>query len=125
MRVLVCGGRDYKDRKAVFDFLNRLHSRHTITHVIQGGAKGTDRLADEWAELNWMGRIQFAADWKTHGKAAGPIRNKAMLEQGVPDLVVAFPGGRGTENMKTQARAAGVKVIEFRPAPPPDNEPRR
>jgi UDP-N-acetylmuramoylalanine-D-glutamate ligase len=54
----------------------------------------------------------YEADWDTHGKAAGPIRNKRMLDEGKPDLVVAFPGGRGTANMISQARKAGVEVIE-------------
>jgi hypothetical protein len=40
----------------------------------------------------------------------GPIRNKPMLEEGKPDLVVAFPSGRGTANMMKQAREAGVPV---------------
>ncbi|MEM9912925.1 MAG: hypothetical protein AAF922_19365 [Pseudomonadota bacterium] len=48
------------------------------------------------------------------GRAAGPIRNKEMLDEGCPDLVVAFPGGRGTANMVKQAQAAGVEVLDKR-----------
>lgn len=50
------------------------------------------------------------ADWKKHGKAAGPIRNGIMLRDGKPDMVVAFPGGRGTANMVDQARLADLIV---------------
>lgn len=46
----------------------------------------------------------------TNGKAAGPIRNQRMLDEGKPDLVVAFPGGRGTADMVRRAKAAGVPV---------------
>lgn len=55
----------------------------------------------------------FPADWTTHGKAAGPIRNSQMLKEGLPDLVVAFlaPDSRGTANMIAQAEKAGVKTI--------------
>jgi hypothetical protein len=51
------------------------------------------------------------AEWKKHGDRAGPIRNRAMLDLGKPELVVAFEGGTGTMNMTAAATAAGVKVL--------------
>lgn len=54
----------------------------------------------------------FPADWGSLGKAAGPIRNSLMLTEANPSLVIAFPGGKGTADMISKARAAGVKVIE-------------
>ena len=57
-----------------------------------------------------MAALAYPANWKKHGRAAGPIRNKQMLEEAKPDLVIAFPGGAGTANMVKQAREAGVKV---------------
>jgi hypothetical protein len=56
----------------------------------------------------------YPADWRLHGRAAGPIRNTLMLVEGRPDLVVAFPGGQGTADMTKKALRAGVKV--WRPA---------
>jgi ABC-type sugar transport system substrate-binding protein len=35
-----------------------------------------------------------------------------MLDEGKPDIVVAFPGGTGTADMVRRARKAGVVVIE-------------
>jgi hypothetical protein len=35
-----------------------------------------------------------------------------MLDEGKPDLVVAFPGGGGTKDMITRALGAGVSVHE-------------
>jgi hypothetical protein len=52
----------------------------------------------------------YVAQWKKHGRAAGPIRNQRMLDEGKPDLVVAFPGGRGTADMIRRAERAGVPV---------------
>jgi hypothetical protein len=52
----------------------------------------------------------YVAQWKKHGRAAGPIRNQRMLDKGKPDLVVAFPGGRGTADMIRRAERAGVPV---------------
>jgi UDP-N-acetylmuramoylalanine-D-glutamate ligase len=56
--------------------------------------------------------VKAPADCETHGRSADPIRNRRTLDEGKPDLVVAFPGGRGTAHMVSQARAAGVRVIE-------------
>ena len=53
----------------------------------------------------------YMADWKRLGRKAGPIRNQRMLVEGKPDLVVAFPGGKGTAGMVTLARNASVEVI--------------
>ena len=115
MRVLVCGGRDFADRDLVARTLAPYRpqpitapSEHKIIH---GGAAGADTLAREWAEVYGVPYREFPADWKTHGRAAGPIRNQRMIDEGKPDLVVAFPGGRGTADMIRRAEAAGVPVM--------------
>lgn len=110
MRVLVCGGRDYKDYATVCRILEDLHKNTPITLLIHGSATGADQLASRWAAVYGVPRKPFPANWLKHGKAAGPIRNRQMLEEGKPDLVMAFPGGRGTADMVRQATAAGVKV---------------
>lgn len=114
-RVLVCGGRDFNDEELVFATLSQLHKQSRITAIIEGYATGADDLAREWGYGHRdCAIISFPADWSRHGKAAGPIRNTRMIEEGRPDLVVAFPGGRGTANMVAQARAAGIEVIEVK-----------
>ena len=121
MRVLVCGGRKYTDRDHIHNTLCDIDTeRGPITHVIHGGATGADDEAMIWVHMmaqNWRRRdikhIPFVAEWHKHGRAAGPIRNKRMLEEGKPDLVVAFPGGKGTANMCAIAEAAGVEVIKI------------
>ncbi len=109
MRVLVCGGRYYRHPQKVYDALSDLDG---VSLVIEGGAQGADCFAAEWADETGTPHRQFNAAWNTHGRAAGPIRNKRMLDEGKPDLVVAFPGGRGTANMVRQARKRGVRVVE-------------
>lgn len=111
MKVLVCGGRDFNDRELLFKTLDRLHRANPITLVIHGGARGADALGDQWADAEFVECKAFQADWDTHGKAAGPIRNSQMLQE-KPDLVVACPGGPGTADMVRKARAAGVAVLE-------------
>lgn len=115
MRVLVCGGRDFDDWMGLRVFMSNLASQRLgqgeRMTVIHGGARGADRFAGEWAKDNGISVEAYHADWKKHGKSAGPIRNRKMLEQGRPDVVVAFRGGRGTADMIRRAEAAGVKVI--------------
>lgn len=81
--------------------------------IISGMANGVDTVAIEWAVMNWCSLEEYPADWKQYGKAAGPIRNQRMLDEGKPDLVIAFPGGRGTADMVRKAKAAGIEVREI------------
>ena len=114
--ILVCGGRDYSDRDAFvagMDLALELNVVSRPGQIIQGGARGADSLAKEWAVRQGVPCREFPADWKQYGKAAGQIRNAQMLNEGRPDLVIAFPGGRGTANMVARARNAGVAVVEF------------
>jgi hypothetical protein len=121
LRVLVCGGRDYRDVDAVFnrlDALAEVNAENPLGAVdltiIHGGATGADMIADDWAVANWARIVEFKANWKKHDKSAGPIRNTLMLDEGRPDLVLAFPGGDGTADMVRKARKAGVPVQEIK-----------
>jgi ABC-type Fe3+-hydroxamate transport system substrate-binding protein len=79
--------------------------------IIHGDVVGLDRLAGQWAVNKSLKVERYPADWAKHRRAAGPIRNKQMLDESKPDLVVAFPGGGGTANTVKQAREAGVPVM--------------
>ena len=109
--VLVCGGRDFTDRAAVFAALDAVLAQGPV-HVITGGARGVDSLAIEWAEQRGVSWQTYAADWRRHGNRAGPIRNQQMIDEGKPDFVLGFPGGSGTADMLSRARRAGVMVSE-------------
>ena len=115
MRVLVCGGRNYTDGSRLSAVLHKLHQEAGIDLIIEGGAKGADFLAHVWATMEDVPTERFEADWENQGSFAGPARNKRMLDEGKPDLVIAFPGGRGTADMCRKARRAGVEVIEIAP----------
>lgn len=110
MRLLVCGGRDYSNVAVVHHALHSIHTRRGIALLIEGGARGADRLARLWAQQNGVPYETYDADWKKYGNAAGPIRNGRMLKEGKPDGVLAFPGERGTNDMMEQASMAGVPV---------------
>jgi len=110
MRVLVCGGRDFTDAKLLHNVLDAIHAKTPITCVIHGNAWGADTLAGSWAALNKVALDIFVADWNKHRKSAGTMRNQLMLTVGKPDLVIAFPGGKGTADMVQRAKRANVVV---------------
>lgn len=111
MRVIVCGGRDYTDAHRIWSFLDQVDADHGIGIVIHGMARGADMIAGKWARARGKVEKAVPADWATNGKAAGPMRNAAMLYF-KPDLVIAFPGGAGTRDMVNKAIAAGISVLE-------------
>lgn len=107
--IIVCGGRDYNDMRAVYAALDKMAAKSEISMIIQGGADGADKMAFAWAFQRCIPCLSVPADWGLHGKAAGPIRNQKMIDM-VVDGVVAFPGGSGTADLVARATAAGVKV---------------
>ena len=109
MRVLICGGRKL-DLSKVADWLEEWTPPRPVSLVIYGDANGADMGGQLWAVREHIEMLCFFANWEKYGRAAGPIRNKQMLEEGKPDLVIAFPGGKGTGNMVKQAIDAGVEV---------------
>lgn len=114
MRVLVCGGRTYSNVTRVWEVLCSIEFGQGPIHlIIHGDAKGADTLAKRWAMTFGVQNAAYPAQWHLYDKAAGAIRNKQMAVEGQPDLVVAFPGGRGTADMVRQARRHGIEVMEI------------
>lgn len=111
MKILVCGGRSFRDKAFLEDQLDLLDAMLHIRHVIHGGASGADNLAGQWATTRFKQVTVYPAMWSRYGVSAGPRRNLQMLHQGQPEHIVAFPGGRGTAHMVASARAAGVSII--------------
>ncbi len=123
MKVLICGGRDYNNFASFTETLDRLHNRHNFQLVIHGAARGADSLADQWAKSRNIPVRTYPARWRSHSpdcspacrgrdycRSAGFRRNRQMLEESRPDLVIAFPGGPGTRDMIHRAKQAGLKV---------------
>ena len=113
--VLVCGGRKYADFERLHYVLSTIQAVHGFNVLVHGAAPGADQLAGRWAGGRVVEVRAYPADWKKHGRAAGPIRNFAMREAEKPDVVIAFPGGAGTASMVRMARAKGIEVLEVKP----------
>lgn len=109
---LICGGRDFAD-KDLFDdtMIAQFRARGLPSKIVHGGAKGADTMAGSLAHTMSITAVAVLPDW-TRGKIAGPLRNQRMLDEHKPDLVIAFPGGRGTSDMVGRAMAAGVEIIQ-------------
>ena len=98
----------------MFQVLEHFHKEYGFTTVIHGGAEGADKLGGTWAELKRIPVEEYKAKWHLYGRAAGPMRNRQMLEEGKPDLVIAFPGHKGTANLVMQANEASVEIKDCR-----------
>lgn len=79
------------------------------TKVVTGGARGADALGKAIALHLGIEHEEFPADWTTYGRVAGPIRNRRMAE--AADMLIAFPGGRGTANMISEMEKRNKSVI--------------
>lgn len=113
-KLIIAGGRTYSDFNQVeasfFAYLeeHRLESKDIL--IVSGGASGADRLGEQLAKKHRLAVKVFPADWKQHGKAAGPIRNQEMAI--FADGLLAFWDGasRGTKSMITLAKGEGLVV---------------
>ncbi len=108
MKLIIAGGRDYEFIGHDVDRLNKIKN---VSEVVSGGASGADACGEKWANDNSIPIVQYPADWKTHGKSAGPKRNRKMAEYA--DAVALFPGGRGTKSMLKEAIKSGLIIYNF------------
>lgn len=117
LRILVCGGRKYNNRRGVYDYLDSVIEQHPI--VLGTGYnprdkrfQGLDQLAYEWAVSRGVPGRCYPAHWGLFGRSAGPRRNRRMLEMFEAEVLLAWPGNTGTANMMEIAGDAGVLVIQ-------------
>jgi hypothetical protein len=123
MKILITGDRNWdinpqlhKERiRYILEKVTSGIDKNEVT-VIHGGARGVDSLAGEAARELGLKVEVHPADWELYGKAAGPIRNRKMLDQN-PDLVLAFHNNlaesRGTKDCVKEAERRGFPVVVF------------
>ena len=109
MKILICGDRNWSNVKLIEETIKNYPELRTI---IEGGAPGADAIAREVARTLHIPYIEVRANWRRFGLAAGPKRNKAMLEM-KPDLVIAFHNNiiesKGTGNCLCQAEDKNIR----------------
>lgn len=109
LRVCVSGGRNFYNSKIVYETLDKFYAIRQDFMIINGGAWGADTLSTEWAKDRNVPYEIFPADWKKYNFAAGPIRNKQMIDSKL-HFLIAFPGGNGTRNMIYQCIKNNIRV---------------
>ena len=115
-RIIIAGGRDESINHERLVWLNDIMEtfdpdKKGSVEIVSGAARGIDTFAIAYARACGLIAEVFPANWDTHGKAAGPIRNRQMAEYA--DVCILFPGGRGTANMKSEATKAGLTIHEW------------
>lgn len=111
MKVIIAGGRDHELSEDDFARLDQ-EVGEEISLVISGGASGVDASGECWARSRGVPVEVVEARWQELGRKAGPIRNEEMAKKA--DVVVLFPGGKGTGSMARLAKRYGLRVIDLR-----------
>lgn len=113
MRIIIAGSRDATEEQ-VRHALDACPWIGFASAIVSGTAKGADEFGERWAEEQGIEVLRFPADWKKHGKRAGPVRNREMAEN-AEGLVAVWDGeSRGTLHMIEFALARGLRVFVFR-----------
>lgn len=117
IRVLIAGSRDFNDfellEKAVKHYLKQYGLHHQDIEVVSGGARGADKLGEQFANKYNIKLTIFLADWTTYGKSAGYIRNEQMIKYiGNTGIVFAFWDGQshGTAHTIELANNYNIKL---------------
>lgn len=108
-KAVVCGGRDYREQPGDFAWVSSLCEQHSIEEIVSGAAQGADSMGESFARRLNLPVKTFPANWTMFGKSAGFIRNRRMAVYA--DIVIAFPGGKGTANMVEEAKKQNKRVF--------------
>jgi hypothetical protein len=116
LKVIIAGGRDIAADEVSIASVVR-SSGFAIGEVVSGGASGVDALGEAWATENGIPLKVFKADWDTHGRAAGPIRNREMACYGEALILIWNGESRGSASMLGEARSRDLPVYQFMVVP--------
>ncbi len=119
-RIIICGGRHFKDYDRLESTMNEVMSKiapwRDVIEIVSGHCEGADQLGELYAKKHDLLCKVFPAQWKKYGKAAGPIRNSEMVKyasEAEMSVVVAFrsPRTKGTNDTVKKATKQGFKVF--------------
>lgn len=110
MKLIIAGSRNGKFGPETATLLDKFVKAHNVTLIIEGGQKGIDACAGEYAARKGIDHITFHANWVGRGKPAGPFRNRRMAKWA--DALLIFPGDIGTKSMKRIAEDEGLEIFD-------------
>ncbi len=111
--LLVCGGRHWRNRHLTFKVLDRARTGFNVRLVVSGGRPGADKLTSDWADARNIPKLVLTANREKLARSTGPHLHQRMLDDGRPDMVIAFPGGRGTADMVQRCKERGLLVWQL------------
>lgn len=111
MRTIIAGSRNITDPAVILDAI--ISSKFEITEVVSGGARGVDKLGEDYAKIQKLPIKQFIPDWSV-GKIAGPLRNKRMAKYADAAIIIWDGWSRGSRNMIEEARKQDLKLYIYR-----------
>ncbi len=110
----IVGGRTFTDKAAfdaiMTDFISK-RGGCMPSRVVSGGANGVDSLAREWALSHGVAVVQYLPDWNKHGRAAGIMRNKDIIDASDVVLALPTPSSRGTHDSIKRARKQAKELV--------------
>lgn len=123
-RILITGSRDWTNETGIYHALFGRLAMHANITVVQGDCEGADLAAKEWAKAQILRGMRqgeayvrlesYPALWDDFDKAAGPIRNKYMVQLEADEcLAFPLPSSRGTIGCMKLAQAAGIPVVNL------------
>lgn len=111
MKTIIAGSRSYHNRAFLDDAITK--AKLDITEVVCGCASGVDSMGRDWAKEQGIPVTEFPADWDTHGKAAGPLRNEQMAQYADALILVWDGKSPGSRSMLGLARRYGLTIRQF------------
>lgn len=115
MKIAIIGSRIFDDYEYLKSSILSEMRVEEITHIVSGGARGTDTLAEIFADEFGIDKVIFKPEWDRYGKAAGMIRNSFIVDEA--DVVFAFWNGKskGTNDsiMKAKKRNKKVYIVDI------------
>lgn len=111
MKTIIAGGREIATDGIIAEIISH-NVPWEITEVVEGGQRGIDRLARNWAKEKSIPVTTFEAEWKKYGNSAGPIRNEEMAEYAEALVAIRDGKSKGTEDMISKARKHNLKIVE-------------
>lgn len=112
-KVIVAGSRNFNDEIFIYKKLDELlqqYKEFNEVEIVEGGCRGVDLIAKQYAIDRNLSYKEFPADWNSYGKSAGMIRNSDMAQYA--DALIAFYDGKskGTGGMIRIAKGKGLPV---------------
>lgn len=133
MKVCISGDREITDPNIVKRAIEA--SSFNITELVEGGARGADKLGKEWALKNGVPVTTFPANWKDitregavvksrknewsgkmekYDAAAGTFRNEQMASYADALIAIQTNGKTpGTQNMISLAKKYNLQIFIY------------